>query len=71
MSLKAAAWQAVVHSRHNGQGYTQYIDTYVMSSGRLFAQVEFRRSCQPRGRLRTPDPGPDHLRMQEASPPAD
>ena len=35
--LKSAAWQAVVSYRFQGQPYTEYVDTYVMSSSRLFA----------------------------------
>ena len=72
MTLKAAAWQAVVPFRNNGQAYTQYIDTYVMSSGRLFAHVEFRRCCQPfEVAFEHQTLGPIISRMQEASPPTD
>ena len=59
----------MVTYRVQGQPYTEYVDTYVMSSGRLFAHFEFHRCCDPfevdfeHQTLR-----PTISRMQNASP---
>jgi hypothetical protein len=71
-SLTSAGWRAVVHFRYRGQPYTQYIDTYVMYSGRLFAYVEFRRCCDPfEVAFEHQSLGPISSRLQNANRPTD